>query len=172
MSETTAKENWKTRLIREFRGYWLIVAYLAIVFAAFTQYRRLVLAAHDIVYTDYFIALIKAMVLAKVIMIGDALRIGRGLERRPLIWRTLYNTAVFTVFLVLFTLVEHGVKSAWKGEGFGAGVREFAHEGRDEALAGVLVIAVGLVPFFAFREIGGIMARGKLLRMFFVSREG
>ncbi len=167
MSEQGTKESLKARVYREFRGYWLIVAHLTLVFAAFTQYRRLVLAAHDIVYTDYFIAVIKAMVLAKVVMIGDALRLGRGLERLPLIWPTLYKTAVFTVFLVLFTLVEHGVRGLWKGDGFGAGVGALVSR-RDEVLAGMLVVAVGLIPFFAFREIGRTMERGKLMRMFFV----
>ena len=47
------------------------------------QYRRLVLAAHDITYTNYWVALIEALILAKVVMIGDVLRLGRGLDINP-----------------------------------------------------------------------------------------
>lgn len=166
----SAKLGWKARLLHEFRGYWLIVAYLTLVFAAFTQYRRLTLAAYDIEYENYWIALIKAMVLGKVIMIGDALRLARGLDRRPLIYPTLYRTVIFSLFIIAFTIAEHAVKGMWKGEGAAAGVREFLGKGWHELLGSTLVIVVGLIPFFAFRELGRVMGRGKLLRMFF--REG
>jgi hypothetical protein len=39
------------------------VIYLTIVFAAFTVYRRLLLSAHDISYTNYGFALIEALIL-------------------------------------------------------------------------------------------------------------
>jgi len=162
--------GWKAKLLHEFRGYWLIVAYLGLVFGAFTQYRRLSLAEYNIEYEAYFIALIKAMVLAKVIMLGDVLRLGRGLERRPLIWPTLYKTAVFSIFLIAFTVVEHGAKGMWHGKGFAGGVADFRAKGWHELLGSTLVIVVALIPFFAFREIGRVMGRGELMRVFF--REG
>ena len=40
--------------------YWINVFYLTLIFAAFTQYRRFVLAAHDITYTNYWVAVIEA----------------------------------------------------------------------------------------------------------------
>jgi len=45
--------------------------------------------------TNYGFAVIEALVLAKVIMIGEVARLGRGLERKPLIYPTLYKTVVF-----------------------------------------------------------------------------
>ena len=86
--------------------YWINVCYLALVFASFTQYRRLILAAHDITYTNYWVAVIEALILAKVIMIGAVLRLGRGLEDKPLIYPTLYKTVVFTFFVAVFDLVK------------------------------------------------------------------
>ena len=57
--------------------------YLTLVFAAFTQYRRIVLAAHDITYTNYWVAVIEALILAKVIMIGDVSASVAALNRSP-----------------------------------------------------------------------------------------
>ena len=34
------KGNWKKRIFHEMVEYWINVVYLALVFAAFTQYRR------------------------------------------------------------------------------------------------------------------------------------
>ncbi len=111
------KGNWKKKLFHEMVEYWINVIYLTLVFAAFTQYRRFVLAAHDITYTNYWVAVIEALILAKVIMIGDVFRLGRGLEQKPLIYPTLYKTVVFTLFVGVFTLVEHMVKGLWTGDG-------------------------------------------------------
>jgi len=77
------KRNWKKILFEELVEYWINVAYLAVVFAAFTQHRRFLLAAYDITYTDYGVAVIQALILAKVIMIGAVFRLGRGLEDKP-----------------------------------------------------------------------------------------
>jgi hypothetical protein len=77
-------DEWKERVRHELIEYAINVVYLALVFAAFTVYRRLVLAAHDITYTNYGVALIEALILGKVIMIGGVFRLGRGLEAKPL----------------------------------------------------------------------------------------
>ncbi len=44
--------SWKDEFFHEMAGYEINVIYLALIFAAFTQYRRLVLAAHDLVEGD------------------------------------------------------------------------------------------------------------------------
>ena len=109
--------------------YWINVCYLTLVFAAFTQYRRFLLAAYDITYTNYWLAVIEALILAKVIMIGDVVRLGRGLEHKPLIYPTLYKTVVFTLFVGVFTALEHAIKGLWTGTGFMGGIADFFGKG-------------------------------------------
>ena len=70
-SETT-KKSLKEKAKHEFVEYWINVAWLTLVFASFTVYRRLVLSAYDITYTHYWVALIEALILGKVIMIGPS----------------------------------------------------------------------------------------------------
>lgn len=173
MSQIKHGGGWRARLYEEFRGYWLNVLYLALVFGSFLQYRRFVLASHDIEYENYLGALVKAMVLAKVIMLGDVLRLARlgrsgSADRRALVWPTLIHSAVFSVFLILFTVLENGVAGWWKGRGFAGGIQTLLSKGRNELLAGTLMLVVSLIPFFAFREIGRVMGRGRLIRAFFV----
>ncbi len=101
------KGNLKNKIFHEMVEYWINVVYLTLVFAAFTQYRRFILAAHDITYANYWVAVIEALILAKVVMIGAVFRLGRGLENKPLIYPTLYKTVVFTLFVAIFTVCEH-----------------------------------------------------------------
>jgi len=157
-------------MFRELVEYWISVIYLTLVFAAFTQYRRFVLAAHDIIYTNYWVALIEALILAKVIMIGAVVRLGRGLEDKPLIYPTLYKTVVFSLFVIAFTVVEHTVKGLWGGKGLTGGVVELYREGFDELLAGSLVIFVALIPFFGVKELGRVLGEEKIRALFFRRR--
>jgi len=172
MSSTAKnKGNLKEKIVHEMVAYWVNVAYLTLMFAAFTQYRRLVLAAHDITYTNYWVAVIEALILAKVIMVGDALHLGRRLDQKPLIYSTLLKTVVFTLFVGAFTLTEHVIKSLWSGEGFKAGIAGLLGKGHHELLAGCLVVFVAFIPFFAFRELGRVLGEGKIWTLFFQRRD-
>ena len=166
------KGSLKQKIFHEMAEYWINVVYLTFVFAAFTQYRRLVLAAHDIMYTNYWVAVIEALILAKVIMIGDVLHLGRRLEQKPLIFPTLLKTVVFSLFVGIFTIIEHVIKGLWNGMGVTGGVVEFFGKGQHELLAGCLIVFVAFIPFFAFRELGRALGEeGKIWGLFFRGRD-
>jgi len=164
------KGDLKKKIFHEVAEYWINVVYLILMFAAFTQYRRFVLAAHDITYTNYWVAVIEALILAKVIMIGAVLRLGRGLEQKPLIYPTLYKAVVFSLFVGVFTLIEHVIKGLWKGKGLMGGLVDFFGKGSHELLAGCLIIFVALIPFFAVKELGRVLGEDKIRTLFFRKR--
>jgi hypothetical protein len=166
------KGNWKKKIFHEMVEYWLNVVYLTLVFAAFTQYRRFILAAHDITYTNYGFAVIEALVLAKVIMIGAVLRLGRGLEDKPLIFPTLYKTAIFTLFVGIFTILENVSKGLWKGTGLTGDLVAFLGKGPNEFIANALVVFVAFIPFFGVKELGRVLGQDKIQALFFRKREG
>ena len=159
--------SWKGRLRRGMAEYLVNVIYLTLVFAAFTQYRRLSLAAYDIVYTNYWVAVIDALILGKVIMIGGVFHLGRGLEQKPLIYPALYKAFVFTLFVAVLAVIEHAIKGLWSGQGLTQGVAELFAKGSDELLAACLVIFVALVPFFAIKELGRVLGAEKMAVLFF-----
>lgn len=162
--------TWKEKIFHEMVEYWLNVIYLTLVFAAFTQYRRLLLAAHDITYTNYWVALIEALILGKVIMIGEVVRLGRGLEQKPLIYPTLYKTAVFTLFVGIFTVLENVIKALWKGTGLTANLVEFLGKGPSEFIANAMIVFVAFIPFFGVKELGRVLGQEKIWALFFRSR--
>jgi len=97
------KTGWKHKLFLEMTAYWINVVYLTISFAVFTSYRRLILAHYDITYSNRGISLIKALVLAKVIMVGSLFHFGRRLENKPLIFLTLSKSVMFTLWVALLS---------------------------------------------------------------------
>ena len=168
MDEAKQKTSRKERIIREFVRYWINFFYLAVVFSLFAWYRRLILAEYDIRYLKYGVAVIEALILAKVILIGDMLGLGREFKNKPLIYETLYNSIVFSLFVGLFALIEHTVGGLVRGKGVMAGVLEIKAEGWYELLARCLITFVVFVPFFAFKELAKTLGgEGKLARLFF-----
>lgn len=166
-SPDVATGGWKAKVGHELIEYGFNVVYLTLVFASFTVYRRLVLAAYDITYTNYWVAVIEALILGKVIMIGAILRLGRGLEDKPLIYPTLYKTAVFTAFVAGFKVLEHVIKGVWDGEGVAGGLAELSENGLEVVLANSLVVLVAFIPFFAVRELGRVLGTKKIWDLFF-----
>jgi hypothetical protein len=158
---------WKQRFRHELFVYWMTVLYLALYFGAFVSYRRLILAQHQIDYLNYGVALVEALVLAKVILVGDLLRLGRGLEDRPLIVPTLVRSVVFTLWVALFTFLEQTVRGLLLGKGLAGGFHYFITKGKYEVLASSLVVLFTFIPFFAFKELNRVLGPGRIWEEFF-----
>ena len=166
-ARTKEKGGWKQRLAEEFVRYWMNVLYLAVFFGAFAWYRRFVLAEYRISYLHYGTALVEALILAKVILIGDALGLGRRSKDKPLIYPTLRKAFVFSIFVGIFAIVEHMVDGLMHGKGVEGGLAALWHEGKDEILSRCLVTFFAFIPFFAFRELEIVLGEGRLGRLFF-----
>lgn len=163
--------RWKQRFLRELIRYFINVLYLAAFFGAFAWYRRFVLAAYKISYLNYGVAIIEALVLAKVVWIGEVLHIVRDREDKPLIIPTLKKALVFTIFVGIFEVIEHMIGGIIAGTGAKAGVLKLINEGRFEWLARCIVVFFAFIPFFAFRELAREMGEGKLWKLFFKQKE-
>src|SRR5208283_4026979 len=100
------KAGLKQKIAHEMFDYFINFVYLAFFFVMFTSYRRLILAEYQISYLHYGISIIQAMILAKVVMVGDILRLGRRLENKPLIFPTLYKAIVFCIWVGVFGVLE------------------------------------------------------------------
>ncbi len=97
--ENNRKAGWKQKARAELIEYWGNVLYLACFFGAFAWYRRFILAQYQISYLHYGAAILEALILAKVILIGDMMRLARRFEEKPLYLPTLYKTFIFTLFV-------------------------------------------------------------------------
>jgi len=171
MDDTERKPaGWKQKVVHEVIEYWINFVYLAFFLIAFTWYRRLVLAEYHIQYTNYWFPLVEAAVLAKVIMIGDLLRLGRRLKHKRLIIPTLYRTVVFSLWIAVFSVLEATVRGLLHRQGFMGGIEELANRDWHEWLAGCVMAFVAFIPFFAFKELDLVVGEGKLLALLFRNR--
>jgi hypothetical protein len=163
--------NLKEKAIEELKVFWVIAVYLAILFGSFMAYRRLVLAEFGVSYLNYGFAIIQALIIAKVILIADALHIGKRFEHLPLAVSVVWKAIMFSVFVMLFGVLEHVVEGLFHKED----TRQIAHRivgiGLDELLARTLMLIAAFIPFFAFWELGRVVGTKRLAALFF-SRNG
>jgi hypothetical protein len=161
------KVGWKQKLSHEMLQYWINVVYLAAFFGIFTWYRRLILAEYHITYFHYWVAIIEALILAKVVLVGSALHLDHRFEEKALVISILYKTFLFSVYVAAFAVLEQIIEGLIHGKGLAAGIHKIMHESRDELLARCLLTFFAFIPFFAFKELGRVLGHGKLSTMFF-----
>jgi hypothetical protein len=113
---------------------------------------------------------VNALIFGKVILIGQALEVGKGLERRALVWVVLGKSLVFAILLLAFHIVEEAIRLWFESKPLS---EAFADLGG--TLPGLLSYAaiffVALIPFFAFREAARFLGNSALWNLFLHSGE-
>ena len=164
------KAGLKERVVEELKAFWVIAIYLWLFLGSFAIYRRLISPEVGVPYLNVGFALIEALIIAKVVLVGRMFAFTRRYEDRPLILPVLYKSLLFGGLVLAFTIVERLVEGWFHREGLLGGLRSFADLGLDEVSARVLMLMVAFVPFFAFGEIGRIFGAKRLAALFFSSR--
>ena len=121
-------------------------------------------------YFTYGYGLIEALVLAKVIVVGERLQLGERFADWPLIFPTLYKAILFGLFVLAFSILEHFITGFIDGQDLAGVFQEFVNRRRYEILARILVMFVTFIPFFAFGEAARALGEVKLFELFFRRR--
>jgi len=169
-SEAPKHTSLKEKAIEELKAFWIITLYLAIFLGSFTVYRRLILKEFGVTYLHYGFALIQALIIAKVILIGEAFGLGKRFERGPLIFSVIYKSVMFGLFVAVFSILEHVVEGLIHKQDWASILRHLTDLGMYEILARVIMLIIAFVPFFAFWEIGRVMGRRRVSALFFSRR--
>ena len=142
------------RLIEELRKYALISAYLFICFAVILLYETSIqgAAAKDVA-VPWSMALIKALVLGKFILIGDALSVGARARHHPLPYRVAWKSMAMLAVLIVFKILEELIVGWAHGKTPASVFQEFLERTWLQDLAPVLLMLLILVPMIAASEI-------------------
>jgi hypothetical protein len=169
-TETTVKATPRQRAMNEFQELAVIFVYLYITLGAVILMKTAVLHDQGISFAPWGIAAVKAALLAKFILLGRAVKLGEGYTTRPLIWPTLRKAFAFLVLLVVLTIIEEVVVGLFHHRSVAASLGELFGARLYETLAGILIVLLVLIPYFAFHVLDEALGEGTLARMFFVER--
>lgn len=154
------------RIAHEVKQYAAISLYLYVCFAAVLFYKAAALQAQGIEYAPYGVAVIKALILAKFLLIGHAIGVGDRYGHRRLIFRVLQQSLVFLVVLVVLMVAEETIRGLVAGRTLIASVEAIAGGTWLQFAATCLLMWLVLLPYFAFRQVGQIIGEDKLRDMF------
>jgi hypothetical protein len=157
-ADNSEKKSVKQKVVHEFKEVAILTAYLAFFFCALATYSMLLLGKFHISYFAYGTAIINALVIAKVILIGDALHAGTKYEGRALLYSAIWKAFVFGLLVFAFHILEEMIKQLIHGkDALGA-----FHEIRlEDLLSRTVIIFCTFIPLFIFREMKRVLGEEK-----------
>jgi hypothetical protein len=164
------KQGLKSRAIGEFNRFAAMFIYLWILFGVFVLNEKIVLGERGISFEAEGLAFVNALVLAKVMLVAEALDLGgRGRSER-LIYPILQKSFAFAVLFICFHIVEGVIVGVFHGKPIAESV-PLIGGGSPAGVASVgAVLFVALIPFFAFREVSHALGEGELQKLLFARR--
>ena len=167
----TSKPTLKQKAYHELKEFLVIALYLWVILALFQLYRSLLLREeHITVVAHQWFAVINALALGKVILIAKALHLGDWADDWPLIYRTLLKSALFTIVLACFKILEDAGLGMYRGKSFQESIADLGGGTLNGILCVSLIMFVMLIPFFVLTELQGVLGEGKLMQLFFRPR--
>lgn len=163
-----AQESRKQKIKQELSEYLINVGYLALFFCTYAMARRLTLAQFGVTLDDYFIGIIKALVIGKVIMFASFLRISKSFEGKPLIIPVLFKVFLFVLAVIAFDVLEGFIKGIISTSSVSGAMEHISeHHFSKMWLGGLLMIIISFIPFFALKELSRRLGHEKFRNLFF-----
>ena len=149
--------------LREFLVVFLFIAPFVITLATY----RIFLGTRENTLFVYVAALVNALVLSKIILIGELIGLGKRSENKPLILPTLHKSVAFTLLYLAFLGLESTVHDLLHGQSLLAALSAaFVAEGGELLMRG-LVTFFAAIPFFALRELRRVPGPDTFRGLFF-----
>jgi len=163
------KLGLKQRVFDEVIKLLAIVLYLWVMFGVFALHESVVSAKDHINYHFYGFAIINALILGKVMLIAEDLHFADWFKDRPLVYPISCKAVAFSILFLVFDVVEEVIVGVFRGKTIDQSIPIIG----DGSLSGVffvgIILAVALIPFFAFREIGRAIGEGELHALLFTT---
>jgi hypothetical protein len=165
MSAEPGAPTFKQKAKHEFIDYLWISLYLALLFCALSTYSMLLLRKYEVSYLNYTFAIINALIVGKVILIGKMMHLGRKAEAKPLYQAVLYKSFVYGLLIFVFHIIEEFIKRLIHHKPFGTAFEEIK---LDELITRSIVLCFAFLPLFAFMELQRVFGEKELHSLFFV----
>jgi hypothetical protein len=154
----------------EFRRFLVMFVYLWVVFALFVLNETVILGERHINFTAQGFALINAAIFAKVMLIAEAMKIGRRFDHLPLIYPVAYKAGLFSCVFIAFHTLERLLLGTIAGKSVADSMPHIGGGSTTGVLTVWAIMTISLLPFFALREIGREMGEGVLWNVMFRRR--
>ena len=129
--EATTKPSLRHKAVEELKEMLALTAYLYVCLGSIMLLKSAILQEVGISFDVWGIAIVKALVLAKFMLLGRAAKLGERYRHRPLIWPTLHMAVMF---LLLLLVSDHAGGSVGRPDPSAGRLRLAGSRGRSDFL--------------------------------------
>ena len=162
----------KAKAAEEFRRFLILFFYLWLLFGVFVLNQGVVLREQGINFTMQGMAVINALVFAKVMMVFEMFDPGGWLRKRPLIYPIFYETLLLSVLFLVVHILERLIEGLIHGKTAMESLPSIGGGGLAGLLSASVIMFVALLPFFGLRNLSLAMGPGRLRTMLLGTRPG
>ena len=155
------------RMFNELKRLLQIFLYMLICVGAVLYFRMSIPSTENIGLWHFGYALVKALLLAKFILLGHMLHIGEREHGRPLFYSSLYQALALALLLIALIGLEEGVVGLVHGQSIRKSIDQVLGSYLHLVVAQGLLLFLLLLPYVAFLQLSDAMGPGNLKRLFF-----
>ncbi len=148
--------------------YLAIASYLAVCFGALLFYKATILESAGVETTRVALAIAKALILGKFVLILEHLKVGHGkIGASVLILDILKKALIFTILLLILSAAEEAIVGYFYGENAHSALKTMGGGTVPELIATSLLGFLILIPYFAYRDIAANLGEDALSKLLF-----
>jgi hypothetical protein len=155
---------------QQLKEFFAIALYLWVVLGLLVMFKSVILAEQHIQFAYHGFAIVNALALAKVMLTAKDLHLGEKFDEAPLIYPTLLKSALFTIVLACFKVLEDASVGLYHGQSFQQSIADLGGGTWTAVLTYILLLFVVLIPFVGYGELQRVLGKGKLEQIFFRPR--
>jgi hypothetical protein len=150
---TQQNPTWHERLVEELKKYGLISLYLYLCFSVLLLYKMSILDAQGVEYLPFGLAVAKALILGKFLLIGDVIAHGTGSAHHRLLVRVTRRCVILLLLLLVFVALEELIVGWFHDRTVAQVTAEFMARPWIEKLAPSALMLMVLVPLVTATEL-------------------
>lgn len=155
----------KHRLREELRKYLIVSAYLYICFVALELFKVALLREAGMHYLPFGLAIAKALIVGKFLLIGDSAGIGMRVAAPTVLHRITWRVVLLFILLIVLSIAEEVLVGFVHGHSMAQVLQELQQRSWPELLATSLLVLLILVPLVAVTELNRALGPGALWRV-------
>jgi hypothetical protein len=164
------KPTMREKVASEFKEFAALSLYLYVCLGAIVLFKTTTLQQAGVGYTGWGIAAVKALLLAKFMLVGRAMHLGKRFRDRALIWPTLYHSLLFLILLLVLATLEELFVGLIHHRAMADSLAHVVGSTFLQGFSVCLLMFLILVPYSAFVCLGEVLGEREVARLFFVSR--
>jgi hypothetical protein len=159
--------SFREKLRHEVKSILLTTLYFAICFGTLVLIKRLILADYQIQFRGLSLALIGALIMAKVVLIMEHVPLGTWIEKRPAIVDVIVRTFVYGLGVFVVLILEKSFEARHDFGGFlNALAHIYEHPDYPHIWANTICVFWTLLGFNLFSMLRNQLGKNGLRQLF------